>query len=226
MTDDLSVSIDPKLKQLLPGLQAHVVRFAGARIGLAHHGLDPLRQRVFQRLRTALQDCRSLDDIPEVGSFIELLTALGRDPISDPPIHATLIKCIAERKPFPVINDAVDGANLTGLYYLLPVFLADCRMLHPPLSLAPAWEHRELVTIDGTHPALGEPFLMDSRGPIVGIQSQQVRGTVNQGTAEFLVVMLDPGLEGGVDHDTMIRRLENWMQTLTGVHKVGSLLSR
>ena len=225
MQDGTKLNIDATLKRLLPGLRVHFAHFRGARIGLAHHGLEDLRQRIFQKTRVSLAGFESVTDIPEVGSIMEALGSLGRDPLAQPPCHARMISAFSERRPFPVVNDAVDAANLTALYYRIPAWLVDCRHLFPPLSLVPAVEHQALVTVDGTHPAVGEPFLCDKRGPIVGLQSDQVRGHVTQATSEFIITMIDPGLEGGLDHDRIVRRLTNWMHTLTGAQLVGHSLS-
>jgi DNA/RNA-binding domain of Phe-tRNA-synthetase-like protein len=221
MDDILPIVLSEQLRAILPGMRVHAFVFKAARIGVGHAGLDPLRRRVLDRVRE--QEARTrAEEIPNIQGLIELLDELGCDPSHTPPLLLRDLRGVIHRDPFPVDNDAQDGARLLALYYLMPVFILDARTLHPPLVVVPCPREFVLATRQGPVRAPGTPVLADAEQALRSVQHEMTKGRVHEQTREFLVVMLDPGVEGAGDHGRLTNRVENWMNALTGAHLVGA----
>lgn len=221
MHDHLPVIVANELKQRLPTLKTHTFLFEEARFGVGHLGLDPLRRRVLQRTGELVEEFGEISKIPQIAA----LEALVEHPASEPELKAygprpgsvigqQLLE-LAEKRPFPVENDAVDGALLLSLFYRMPVFLMETQGLEPPLMLAECPEPFILPTPSGPRRAPGAPILCDPTKAVRSLQWPIRRSRVHEFVHSFTMVIVDPGVDGGLDPDETRNRVENWMSTLT-----------
>ncbi|MAG59089.1 MAG: hypothetical protein CMJ83_22615 [Planctomycetes bacterium] len=221
----LPVIVSDEIRRILPGLRIHGMRFEGARIGVGDPGLDPLRRRILQRIADRAGRIRDLAEIPSIQALTELLAELGQIPHVTPLTVLEQVRSVARRDPFPVENDAKDGALLLSLYYLMPVFLLEAKALRPPLVFLPNPGHYVLPTLAGPVQARGAPVLADDEKVLRALQYKVRRVPVHEFTKEYLLLIVDPGIDGGLDHRRTVQRAENWMSTLTRARLVRSAVS-
>ena len=221
----LPVILSKELTAILPSLRVHAFLFEGARIGVGHAGLDPLRQRVVARVDEAVQRHGDVDSIPNVQAISELLDALGQDPARDPATLRDALQAMILRRPFPVENDARDAAFLLSLYYMAPVFLLDAAALRPPLVLLPATASAVIPTKTGPRQAKGAPVLADDEKVLRSLQHSVSRAKVIEQSRSLLLVLVDPGVETPLPPKRTAERIENWFDTLTRARLVRSTSS-
>ena len=211
----LPVILSNAVREVLPRLRVHAFLFHGARIGVGHSGLDPLRRRVVARVDEAVDRHGHVDAIPNIEAIAELLEALGQDPRRHPATLREQVSAMAERRPFPVQNDAVDTGFLLSLYYFSPVFVLDAGALRPPLQLLPSPEDMVIPTPEGPLQTKGALVLADEEKVLRSVQNPIRRAREIAPTRDLLFVLIDPGAEGGIDPARTRDRIENWVSTLT-----------
>lgn len=217
--------LSPEVMSIWPGLRLLGLRFESAHIGVGHRGLDLLRRRVFAIVRREVLARGSVEDLPEVGVFAKIPKAAGWDPDRDEPIHAKVMRLVAERRPFPVRNDAEDAGGLLGLFHRLPSFTFDADELRLPLTLALGRSGQTLPSPLGPRPVAGHPLLLDRAGPIASLGDGVLRSGPGEKARNLLVLLLDPGLDGGLELRDVTRRAANWMETLTGARLTASVIA-
>jgi hypothetical protein len=225
MVTDLSVSIDPEHIAKLPALRVHLLRFSGSRPGIGSPELDVLRARVLSRARPVIQSYRDLHRVPEVEAFNPLLSELSVAARRELPVHGQLMRLVARQEPFPVQDDARDTANLVSLYYRLPVWLWDPSRLRASLRFGRGDFDGRLQTPEGGREIEGVPTFYDQLGPVGSLLHGVGRGGATESSRQLLAVVLDPGLDGGLDHEALVRRAGNWFQSLAGARLEGSGVS-
>lgn len=221
----LPIIVSNELRDILPNLRVHAHLFQGARIGVGHAGLDPLRRRVVSRIDQAVERHGSVEAIPNLQALNQLLEALGQNPHRDPPTLLQHVHAMVQRRPFPVENDARDTAFLLSLYYMAPVFLLDAGALRPPLVLLPASGNSVIPTPEGPRQSKGAPVLADDEKVLRSIQHPIQRARVIEPTRDLLFVLVDPGAETPLDPKRTTERIDNWVLTLTQARLVRSTVS-
>lgn len=217
MEELLPVILGRDLQASAPGIQIHAFLFQGARIGLGHRGLDTLRRRVLQRARERLAQQPRVDLWPEIRAAVHLLPDRYRGHAPSAPFVRD-VHGLAEGRPFPVENDAVDGARLLSLFMLRPVFILDARALKPPLIFLPCPAAFVLPTPGGPVSAPGVPVLTDREKALRSLLHAVPRSPATEMTRTFLLLLLDPGQPAPVDKEETIHRVENWMGALTSAN--------
>ena len=221
----LPVLIADEIRHALPGLRVHTMVFGGARIGVGHAGLDPLRQRLVRRVDQLCERHGHIADIPTVRALIGLLADLGQDPYANAPSLLRRGQAMTRRDPFPVENDAQDAALLISLYYMVPAFLLDVDQLRPPLVLRPSSDATIGLTPTATTHASSALVLSDEEKILRSVQHEIGRAPVTELTRSFVLVLLDPGVDGGLDAERTVQRVDNWISTLTSAELLEATVS-
>ncbi len=219
--DPTQLSIAPTIRELTPGLRIHAVVLTGGRVGVGHRELDTLRTRVSTVLRQRLSARNDPLATPEAQAFLPLLHGCGESPPRGLTEVQRRIRGLLRKEPFPVENDVVDAVLLLGLFYGIPTAAFDIAEITPPLRLDVLPTGRRET--EGSAAVL-EPVLADERRTLFGLVGGVYAAPVTEATRDFLVVLLDPGVSGGLPPDRTAHRVENWLAALTGARAVRSAL--
>jgi DNA/RNA-binding domain of Phe-tRNA-synthetase-like protein len=224
----LELRVDDEVREILPTLRMVVLRFTGARIGMANRKLEPLRDRVLASARERMSVARDVRRIRSLATFHQAfpeVTRGGRSPWLDEAFRA-----IARRDPFRVMNDAIDAARLLAFHHAVPVSAHDAARIQGALTLGIAPPRTAIRTLEGESiDAGGLPVLRDSSGAIGGVigspffESQRMMPSTR--TQELLFVAYDPGGEEGLDAADFQSKAENWLTSLSGARFVSSFTS-
>lgn len=221
----LPIGVSDEIRRVLPELRVHAMVFDGARIGVGHGGLDPLRSRVVRRVDELAERHGDLADIPSVRAMITLLEGLGQDPRRHPPTFLQRAQAMARRDPFLVENDARDTTLMLSLYYMVPVFLLDAVALRPPLMLQPSAHGHVMPTPTGPVDSPGALVLADNEKVLRSVQHEIGRAPVMEMTQKFVIILIDPGVDGGLDPERTSQRIDNWLSALTSAELLKATVS-
>jgi DNA/RNA-binding domain of Phe-tRNA-synthetase-like protein len=135
-----------------------------------------------------------------------LYHSLGIDPSKHRPASEALVRRILQGKEFPLVNTAVDAANLASITHLRPVGLYDLDLVRPETVTGdpPTPQTAKLVLRLGRegegYPGIGKDFvnvhhrptLVDSTGPFGNPSSDSDRTKVTLATRHLLFVLFEP----------------------------------
>jgi hypothetical protein len=213
--DLLPLILSNEFTEESPNLRVFAFLFEGARIGVGHRGLDPLRKRVLLKTEAWMAQVPDFRETPELQSVKSLFPPKYSLEFIQSSPFVTALNIMARRAPFPVINDAVDAARLFGLYYRRPTFLLDSRGLKAPLLFMPCPESFVLPTSDGPLHRPGAPVLADSVKALRSLSHDLIRSPVHEATRTFLLILIDSGHPNPLDSEEVVGRAENWFHSLT-----------
>ena len=149
---------------------------------------DEMRRRFGEREPSA---------ISELGPARALYHAFGIDPTRTRPSSEALLRRVLKRKPFPLVNNAVDWCNLSALRSHLSLGLYDSEQIRGPVCLRRGLnaESYKGVRKDEVH-LEGRPALADAVGAFGNPTADSLRTSVTSATESLFLVVFAPATYG------------------------------
>ena len=212
----MSFYIEKLILERAPRTRLAIIEFEGLSIGFGHKSLDDMRLRVANRVREELRNSTILKQVPQVAGVEELMGHFDTDMRRTTTYVERLLRRILEGGPMPVENDALDAATLLNLYYKLPVFLKDKRVLRGDIGLVVGRQNRDFEVLQGQDGIRcdGRLFLTDELGYFASPLAEGKRGLVTERSTDLLLCALFPPNVGDSIVRDFLKRGANWMTSL------------
>jgi DNA/RNA-binding domain of Phe-tRNA-synthetase-like protein len=148
-----SMKFSREVLDAFPGISVAEGVIRSVHIAGSHPGLEALKQTVARELqsRYTLEQVR---DDPVFRAYRDFFWHAGVDPTKTRPASEALVRRILAKKPFPVINTAVDAYNLASASSGVPIAAFDADLLNGELSLRFARGGEEFLGIGMNTPIL------------------------------------------------------------------------
>ena len=198
-----SVYVDDELRAEFPELRVVELEVDGVRVKKSHSGLDRLKSKVYEEVRSSGKSLETLKDEPVLRAYREFYWKVGIDPTKTRPAAEALLRRILAGKEIPAINTLVDAYNLVSLETSVAIAAFDCASVHPEslkLRRAQAAEPflgigmTQAIMLEGTEVVIED---MTARELVAVYPFRNAeRGKVTEATRRaFLIMCGVPGIE-------------------------------
>jgi len=127
--------VDPELAAEFPGLRVVELEVDGIRVRMSDPGLDSLKARIYQEVRSSGRTLETLKDESLLKAYREFYWTVGIDPTKTRPAAEALLRRVLGGREIPTINTLVDVYNLVSLKTAVAIAAFDGGVVHSPAFL-------------------------------------------------------------------------------------------
>jgi len=150
----LSLTIDAKLKNRFPKLNALTLRIDGVQVKKKDPELESFKEQVMEQVRSQYT-LEEVKDHPTFRAYRTFFWNIGIDPTKIRPAAEALTRRILAGKPLPCINTLVDTYNLASIKTRIALATFDSDKLDGNLLMRFAKEGEQIIGI-----GMDKPFVM------------------------------------------------------------------
>jgi DNA/RNA-binding domain of Phe-tRNA-synthetase-like protein len=189
MEETVNLTIDQKLKEVVPGLTLGCVT---ASVKVEKHSPD-LWSEINAHVSALSAELTSdnLTELPPVKAIRDAYKSIGKDPSRYRGAAEALLRRIVAGKGLYRINNVVDVNNLVSLRTKHPVGSYDCGKLAPPVIFRVGLPGESYKGIGKDFINVADlPLLADERGPFGSPTSDSERAMIRPETRDLLMVVM------------------------------------
>jgi len=193
------LSVDPKLREAFPGLDAHLVEVGGLTVRDRDERLDAFVPVLVREFRERLR-LDTLKDEPHLRAYRDFYWRVGLDPTKIRPASEALLRRVLQGKELPRINTLVDSYNLASMKTHIAIAAFDAAHTHGDLRMRLARAGEEFLGIGMDAPVVlkGVEVVCEDDEGLVAVypyrDSHRTRATTAT-TGTFFMTCGVPGIE-------------------------------
>lgn len=142
----MRLTVDPRLREAFPGLDAHLVQVGGLRVAERDARLDAFVPVLVQEFREHLR-LETLKDEPRLRAYRDFYWRVGIDPTKTRPASEALLRRVLQGKELPRINTLVDAYNLASMKTRIAIAAFDAAHTHGDIRMRLAHEGESFLGI-------------------------------------------------------------------------------
>ena len=195
----MRLSVDPKLREAFPGLDAHLVEVGGLTVRDRDERLDAFVPVLVREFRERLR-LDTLKDEPHLRAYRDFYWRVGLDPTKIRPASEALLRRVLQGKELPRINTLVDSYNLASMKTHIAIAAFDAAHTHGDLQMRLARAGEEFLGIGMDAPVVlkGVEVVCEDDEGLVAVypyrDSHRTRATTAT-TGTFFMTCGVPGIE-------------------------------
>lgn len=192
----MEISIDPKVKELIPDFKVGVLTYHHIEVGGSPQMLKG-RFRLFQESLVLDLEGKEVTSLPGISEWRALFKKTGTDPNRYRPANEALYRRIQKQQFLNPVHSAVDVNNFFSLRYEIPLGIYDLAHLKGDVTITLGQEGSSYPAINGRDVSMeGKLLSADENGPFGSPYVDSKRTACTEETSEALqIVYLRPSMK-------------------------------